>query len=122
MATKTTPEIRRGEIWWVDFTPSVGAEIQKVRPAAVMSLDSLGHLDLRIVIPLTTWREKFARWPWMMPVGKSALNGLANDSAANVLQVKSVSTDRFREFIGHLSADRVDELAAAISLVVGGPG
>ncbi len=31
---------RRGEVWWVSFDPSVGGEIQKTRPAIVISNDS----------------------------------------------------------------------------------
>ena len=42
----TAPLPRRGEIWLVDFDPAVGAEIQKVRPAVVISLDAIGRLPL----------------------------------------------------------------------------
>ena len=45
MSTAPTPS--RGEVWLVDFDPAVGAEIQKVRPALVISLDSIGRLPLR---------------------------------------------------------------------------
>ncbi len=51
MSTALTPN--RGEVRFVDFDPSVGAEIQKVRPALVISLDSVGRLPLRLVVPLT---------------------------------------------------------------------
>jgi mRNA-degrading endonuclease toxin of MazEF toxin-antitoxin module len=41
MSTAPTPS--RGEVWLVDFDPAIGAEIQKVRPALVISLDSIGR-------------------------------------------------------------------------------
>ena len=44
---------QRGEIWTVRFDPSEGAEIRKVRPAVVISVDTVGLLPLRIVVPLT---------------------------------------------------------------------
>lgn len=45
----------RGEIWIVDFNPTVGSEIQKQRTAVVVSLDTIGKLPLRIVVPITGW-------------------------------------------------------------------
>jgi mRNA interferase MazF len=54
MSTAPTPS--RGEVWLADFDPAVGAEIQKVRPALVISLDSIGRLPLRMVVPLTDWK------------------------------------------------------------------
>jgi mRNA-degrading endonuclease toxin of MazEF toxin-antitoxin module len=48
----TVPTPNRGEVWLVDFDPAIGAEIQKVRPILVISVDSIGRLPLRIV-PLT---------------------------------------------------------------------
>ena len=44
----------RGDIWLVDFDPSVDAEIRKIRPALVVSLDAIGRLPLRIIVPITT--------------------------------------------------------------------
>lgn len=32
--------MRRGEVWWVAFDPSIGGEIQKTRPAVIVSNDS----------------------------------------------------------------------------------
>lgn len=31
--------MNRGEVWWVEFAPSIGGEIQKVRPAVIVSID-----------------------------------------------------------------------------------
>jgi len=46
---------RRGEVWWVSFDPSVGGEIQKTRPAIVISNDSANAaLNRLIVVPITS--------------------------------------------------------------------
>lgn len=46
---------KRGEVWWVNFDSSLGSEIQKSRPAVVISNDCANvHLDRFQVIPLTT--------------------------------------------------------------------
>ena len=57
---------QRGEIWMVQFGPSLGAEIRKMRPAVVISLDTVGRLPLRIVVPLTDWQSSFAHLPWFV--------------------------------------------------------
>ncbi len=46
--------MRRGEIWWVEFDPSVGSEIRKTRPAIIVSNDSANrNLARVVVVPLT---------------------------------------------------------------------
>ncbi len=57
MATAQVPT--RGEIWLVDFDPAVGAEIQKVQPGLVISMDSIGRLPLRMVVPITEWKIQY---------------------------------------------------------------
>ena len=39
----TVPAPKRGEIWLVNFDPAVGGEIRKLRPAVVISLDTIGQ-------------------------------------------------------------------------------
>ena len=48
-------KIRRGDVWWVNFDPSIGSEVQKLRPAAVVSNNrSNGTLSRFQVVPLST--------------------------------------------------------------------
>lgn len=117
--TTPSPKFARGEIWWVDFNPSIGSEMQKVRPAAVLSTDATGILKLRLVVPLTTWQPKFQGKPWLVRVEKTSENGLQSDCAGDVFQLKSVSTERFGDRVGRLNADRLSELAAAVAMIVG---
>lgn len=47
--------MRRGEIWWVEFDPSIGSEIRKTRPAVIISNDSANrNLARVVVVPLTS--------------------------------------------------------------------
>ncbi len=113
----TTPS--RGEIWTVRFDPSIGAEIQKVRPAVVINVPEVGRLPLRIVVPLTDWRDSYGSLIWFIYIPKTPLNNLAKDSGADVFQIKSVAISRFIVCIGHLTEDELDRITAGILLCIG---
>ncbi len=91
------PEPHRGEVWLVNFDPTTGAEIQKMRPAVVMNLDAVGRLPLRIVVPITDWKPRYDELPWFVHLPPDSSNGLSKASGADGFQVKSVSVDRFAE-------------------------
>ena len=48
---------QRREIWLVNFDPTVGTEIQKTRPAVVVNSDAVGRLPIKLVAPITDWKE-----------------------------------------------------------------
>src|SRR5262245_56865386 len=110
---------RQGEVWLVGFDPSVGAEIRKARPAVVLSLDAIGRLPLRIVVPLTDWQPLFASLPWFVLIPAVPGNGLVKDSEADAFQVKSVSAARFVRRLGTVTAAQLGDIASAIALCVG---
>jgi mRNA interferase MazF len=106
----------------VDFDPSIGAEIRKVRPAVVIvGLDRIQHLPLRLVVPLTDWKPRYATSFWFVHIPASPANRLAKDSGADAFQVKSVSEARFARWLGVASADEIDAIAGAVAFVVGVP-
>jgi len=111
--------ISRGEVWMVNFDPTMGDEIQKTRPAAVVSIGAAFRHRLRIVVPITGWQPRFADDFWMIPLPATPANGLDKDSAANTFQVKSVSEERFVRKIGVLTSDEMDAITAAIAVCIG---
>ena len=121
MSTAPIPIPKRGEIWLIDFDPSVGAEIQKMRPAVVISVDTIGRLPLRIIVPLADWKTQYANYPWFVELPASSTNGLAKDSGADAFQTKSVSHARFVRLLGKATTAQLDDIASAIALCVGSP-
>ncbi len=110
------PDPRRGEIWRVALDPTVGSEIQKTRPCLVVGTDALARLPIRIVVPLTTWREKHEMRPWCAKVDADRQNGLQAASAADAIQVRCVSTYRFRERLGTDAPGVLSQVLAAVAL------
>jgi mRNA interferase MazF len=105
----------------IDFDPAVGAEIRKVRPAVVVSVDSIGRLPLKLVVPITDWKPAFANYPWFVELPADPTNGLQKDSGADAFQTKSVSETRFVRRLGEVTAAQIDAIAQAIALCVGAP-
>lgn len=90
-----TTKPSRGEIWSVQFDPQVGQEVGKIRPALVISTNSVGRLPLRIVVPITDWKQHYAGFPWFVHLAPTKTNGLTKESGTDAFQVKSVALARF---------------------------
>lgn len=110
--------MRRGEVWSVNLDPTIGSEIKKQRPAVIVNRDSIGILPLKIIVPITGWQEAFAKAPWLVPVEKNAQNGLTKKSAADTLQVRSISEQRLVKRLGELSSDDLEKIAVALKLTL----
>jgi mRNA interferase MazF len=87
----------------------------------VVSLDTVGRLPLRLVVPITDWKPQYSGYPWFVEVPASSTNGLTKDSGADAFQTKSVSLSRFVDRLGELTPTQMDEIAEAIALCVGVP-
>jgi len=116
---KSNPQ--RGEVWNINFDPSKGAEIKKIRPSVVVNENAIGKLPLRIIVPITEWKEAFETYPWFVKIESDPNNGLSKTSGADAFQVKSLSTTRFVKKLGTLTEAQIDDIASAIALCVGTP-
>ncbi|BAZ16861.1 transcriptional modulator of MazE/toxin MazF [Calothrix sp. NIES-4071] len=59
---------KRGEIWLVQLDPTRGQEIKKTRPAVVISSNTFASIEMRIIIPIATWQEKFQNRLFMIKI------------------------------------------------------
>jgi len=113
------PELpKRGEIWLVNFDPTVGAEIKKVRPAVVISSDSVGKLPIKLIAPITDWKTYFSSNFWHVKIEPNSINRLNKDSAIDTLQLRGVDLQRFIRKLGSISEITMLEIIASIATVI----
>ncbi len=110
--------MKQGEIWLINLDPAIGAEIKKTRPAIIVNDNVLGKLPLKIIIPVTEWKEKYEIAPLMIKIEPDKKNKLTKVSAADCFQVRSVSQERFVKQIGQISELYMDEIRIGLSKVL----
>ena len=110
--------MKQNEVWLINLDPTIGAEIKKTRPAIIVNDDSLGKLPLKIIVPVTDWKDRYEIAPWMIKIEPNGENGLKKDSSADCFQVRSVSQDRFVNRLGELPGSIMDEIRIGLSKVL----
>ena len=110
--------MKQNEVWLINLDPTVGAEIKKTRPAVIVNDDALGRLPLRVIVPITDWKERYEIAPRMVKITASQSNGLYKTSSADCFQLRSVSQDRFVRKVGVLSELEMNEIRTGISKIL----
>ena len=105
--------MNRGSVWWVQFDPSIGSEIQKTRPAVIVSNDIANrHLSRVIVIPLTSNTGKV--YPGNVLI---TVSGVQSKALAD--QIMTADKNRLRSKMGVLSNADMLAVENALKLQLG---
>jgi mRNA interferase MazF len=109
--------MRRGDIYLVDFAPSRGSEVDKSRPAILVSNDGANrraeHIGRGVlaVVPVTSNIKRVYPFQVLLP---AVSTGLKQDSKAQAEQIKAVDLERFYGRIGSVSAELMAQVDEAL--------
>ena len=107
--------MKRGEVWWVNFEPSVGSETRKIRPAVIVSNNSAyTHLNRVQIVPLTNNTGKC--YPSEAVV---VFNNAENKVMAD--QIATVDKQRLQSLAGSISNKDLKQVERAIKVQLGLP-
>ena len=112
----STPQ--QGKIWLVNFDPTIGTEIQKTRPAVVVNSDAVGRLPIKLVAPITDWKEYFAPNIWHVQIAPDSTSGLTKVSAVDTLQLRGMDRQRFVRKLGAVSAETMEAIVLASTAII----
>jgi len=113
--------IRKGSVYWVDFSPAKGSEPMGRRPGLVIQNDVLNDSRLNTVIMIAvTSNLKFGELPGNVILAKGEAN-MPKKCVINLTQIKSVDKNSLKEKIGTLSKEKMNQVYEGLKFVTGFP-
>lgn len=109
--------MNQGSLCQVNLDPTLSSEIKKSRPCLILNNNKIGKLALKVIAPLTDFKDHYALVPWMVSIEPTKENGLTKKSAIDLFQVRSVSQQRLNHKMGKVSNDILVKCRKALDIV-----
>ena len=107
--------MKRGEVWWVEFDPSIGSEIRKTRPAIIISNDAANRNLMRVVvIPLSSNVTKLYPGEALVTIANKQGKAMAD-------QIMAADKQRLKDRLGVLSRAEMHGVEEVIKVHLGLP-
>ena len=104
--------MKRGDVWSVALNPTKGSEQQGLRPAVIISPNTMNDsLETRVIIPLTT---KIKNWPSRVLTEFNSKKGQAMCE-----QIRTITSKRMDKKLGTLSDGEIVQIISTIAALYG---
>ena len=114
-------EIKRGQLYEIDWNPARGSEQAGVRPGLVIQNDIANAVSLYPVTIVCAVSSKLKGYPSMVRVTPSPENGLTEVSEINSAQIITVQKDRLGPLLGRLSSADMSEVEEKLAYMLSLP-
>jgi len=109
---------KRGEVYLVNFEPTIGSEIQKTRPALILQNDVLNQYSPITIVAAITSKFEEPLYPTEVLI-KAPEGGLKYDSVALLNQIRSIDKQRLLKYMGILSSETMEQVDRAMQISLG---
>jgi len=120
MAKRPTALVRprRGEVYLVNFDPTLGAEIQKTRPVVIVQNDVANRHSAITIVAAITSQFDHPLYPTEVLI-RPPEGGLRMDFVGLLNQIRSIDKQRLVRRLGTLKPETMDRVDHAILISVG---
>jgi len=118
MAKRHVAQPKRGEVYLVSFDPTLGAEIQKTRPALILQNDISNRYSPITIVAALTSQFKNPPYPTDVLITPPE-GGLKTQSAALLNQIRSIDKRRLIKLLGALKPETMSRVNDALQISLG---
>lgn len=109
-------EIKRGDIYYINFCPAVGSEQAGIRPAIILQNDMGNKHSPTTIVAAITSRQTKTKLPTHIKID---VDGLKAESTVLLEQVRTIDKSRLREHIGAVNNKTMKSIDRAIAISFG---
>ncbi len=109
---------KRGEVYLVNFDPTLGAEITKTRPALILQNDIANRYSPITIVAAITSKFDDQLYPTEVLI-RSREGGLTTDSVVLLSQVRSIDKRRLVRSLGAVSSETMEQVNRALLISLG---
>ena len=109
---------KRGEVYLINFDPTIGSEIKKTRPALIIQNDVSNKYSPVTIVAAISSQFDGIFYPNEVLI-KSPEGGLNVDSVALLNQIRTIDCQRLIKKIGHVSNSTIQKIDIAMKISLG---
>lgn len=84
----------------------------------MVNSNAVGRLPVKLVAPITEWKDYLAANIWHVQIAPNPTNGLTKLSAVDTLQLRGMDRERFIRKLGEISPASMEEIVLAIAGII----